>query len=193
MIAPPPPAPPAWLHDADVYGSWQDEPVGESVPTRPATSYAEAKLVAERELGAVSLRVATAYGPGETGLRAIPAVIRALSAGEPPVVHGDGGDVHDYVHVDDVAAAFLNAAGSSLDSAVLNIGSGIGRTTLEVLKTVASALGVEPHVRYEPSPRAPAQLVLDPAAARLVLGFEPRRDFEAVVREEAEWLRRVTP
>jgi nucleoside-diphosphate-sugar epimerase len=182
---------------ADVYGAWHDEPVAEGTQPRPATAYAHAKLEAERliaaECGArghVCLRIGTVFGPGEDGPRAIPAFARALSRGVPAVVHGDGTDVRDYVHVSDVAAATLNAALADDPPPVVNVGSGVGRTTLEVLQEVARAVGAAPLVRHEPSTRLPSRLVLDVGLARRALGVEPRLDFAALVAGEAGWLRR---
>jgi UDP-glucose 4-epimerase len=182
---------------ADVYGPRHDGLVAEETRPRPVTPYAKAKLEAERLVadafgageGYVCERIATVYGPGENGPRAIPSFVRAFSRGVLPVVHGDGTDVRDYIHVDDVAAATLNAAVGPCDARVVNIGSGVGRTTLDVLRAVAAALGVEPLARYELSRRPPSRLVLDPGRARRALGFEPRRDFERAVRDEALWLR----
>ena len=92
---------------ADVYGPWHDEPVDESTPPAPATPYAEAKLAAERLVlespGARCLRIATVFGPGELGPRAIPSFASALARGEPATLHGDGADLRDYVGVAEVA------------------------------------------------------------------------------------------
>jgi UDP-glucose 4-epimerase len=172
---------------ADVYGPWHDDPVSEDVPAAPATPYAVAKLEAERRLDAVSLRIATVFGPGENGPRAIPSFVRALRAGERPVVHGDGEDLRDYVHVVDVAAALLNAIVAE-PAGVLNVGSGTGRTTLEILEAVCRACGREPDAEHVPATRPSSRLVLDSARARDALGFLPTADFDAALAEEVRWL-----
>jgi UDP-glucose 4-epimerase len=177
---------------ADVYGPWHDEPVSEEGPPAPATPYAQAKLETENRLGelggCVSLRIATVFGPSEHATRAVPSFIRALAAGEEAVVHGDGTDVRDYVYVGDIAAAIVVAALGREVPETLNLGSGSGRSTLEVLEAVAAALETEPRSRFEPSRRAPSKLVLDVSRAGEALGFSPRTDFEALLREEAGWL-----
>jgi len=177
---------------ADVYGSWHDEPVGESTPPAPATPYAAAKLAAERCVlaspGAYCLRIATVFGPGELGPRAIPAFCRALARGELATLHGDGGDLRDYVGVAEVAAAIVNATASPDGPALLNLGSGSGRTTRSVLETVAAALGAAPAARSVPGARAPSRLVVDAGAARAALGFAADPDFAAAVRREVRWL-----
>lgn len=182
---------------ADVYGPRHDDPVTERTPPEPATPYAQAKLEAERALFAsgacVALRISTVFGPGENGPRAIPSFVRALSAGEDPVVHGDGTDVRDYVHVGDLAATIVNSCASNMDgrNTLLNIGSGVGRTTNEILSAVADTFGVEPRASYQSRTSRPSRLVLDITQARVLLGLAPRQDFKRALQEEVAWLRRL--
>jgi UDP-glucose 4-epimerase len=180
-----------------VYGLWHDQPVTEDAEPRPTSPYSKAKLRAEDELrqvavGGWSLRLGTVFGPGEYGPRAVPSFIRALLRGESPVVHGDGTDVYDYVHVRDVARAFVAACLDATHGhgAPINIGSGVGRTTLEVLRTVAQAIDRPPTSRMIPSSREGARLVLRCDRARRELGFLARESFHEGVLEEARWLSR---
>ena len=183
---------------AEVYGDWCDRPVREDDVPSPSRPYAVAKLEAERLVGeaadrhgvtATCLRISTVFGPGENRPRAIPAFIRAHMRREPPVVHGDGSDVHDYVFVDDVAGAILNACRpDSAAERVVNVGSGVGRSTLDVLRTVNKVMGAGLPARHEPSPRPATRLVLDPARAERQLAFRPRMDFEAALADEVAWL-----
>jgi len=180
----------------DVYGPWHASAVDEETEPAPATPYAVAKLEAEEAVAELTsclvLRIATVYGPREDGPRAIPSFVRAIRRGEAPAIHGDGSDVRDYVHVRDVAAAFVNAAIRVLDRRdrrlVVNVGSGIGRTTLEVLHSVAAIMDVATRPRHVPIRRPPSRLVIDPALARRLLRFHPRSDFDAALREEVAWL-----
>jgi nucleoside-diphosphate-sugar epimerase len=184
---------------ADVYGPKHDRPVSELEAPRPVSAYGRAKLEAERLIAAAggprfaALRIATVFGPGENGPRAIPAFVRAFHAHRSPVVHGDGSDVRDYVHVGDVAAAVVNASllvrETRGEELVLNVGSGRGRTTTDVLAAVAETMGVVPSARYEPSTRPPSRLVLDMTRAVDVLGIRPRDDFQTALGEEVAWLR----
>ena len=182
---------------ADVYGPWSDSPVTEHTAPGPATPYAIAKLEAERLVadacrpsrGSVSLRLSTIFGPHEHAARAIPAFIRALRAGERPIVHGDGSDVRDYAYVDDVAEAVVRCAldprAFSTSAPVVNVGSGVGRTTLDVLSAVGAVLGLSVEARHVPSARPPSRLVVDPARARSLLGLENRTSFHEGLRLEA--------
>jgi nucleoside-diphosphate-sugar epimerase len=183
--------PVVFASSADVYGAWHDAAVTEDTECEPATPYAVAKLEAERGLpgAATVLRVATVFGAGELGPRAIPSFIKAALRGEPGVLHGGGRDVKDYVGLADVAGAFLaSAVTPSPEPRVLNIGSGVGRSTADVLAAVSRVLGAEARADDVPSPRSPARLVVSPGRARAELGFDPSADFDAGLRAEAAWL-----
>jgi UDP-glucose 4-epimerase len=180
-----------------VYGLWHDQPVTEDAVPRPASPYAEAKLEAEDEVrrrarGGWSLRLGTVFGPGECGPRAVPSFIRAFLRGEVPVVHGDGTDIYDYVHVRDVARAIVTACvdARNSDGKPVNVGSGIGRTTLDVVQSVARAVDRAPESRMAPGRRGRARLVLSCERARRELGFVAQERFEEGVREEVAWMKR---
>jgi UDP-glucose 4-epimerase len=70
-------------------------------------------------LETVSLRYFNVYGPRQDPDSAyaavIPKFIAALRAGEPPVIHGDGGQSRDFAFIDDVVAANLAAATAPTD------------------------------------------------------------------------------
>ena len=186
---------------ADVYGPWRDEPVDERAEPAAVSPYAVAKLEAERRLGDLLgpngltvLRLATVFGPGEHKLRAIPAFIRALLDGEEPVLHREGTDVRDYVHVEDVAAAIVNACLRPTEVPAINVGSGVGRSTRDVLDAVARVMGTRAAADSGPSLRPRSRLILDcglarararlPAARRLRGGIGGRG---SLARGAASW------
>jgi UDP-glucose 4-epimerase len=165
---------------AAVYGQPDKLPTPERAPLRPLTPYGTAKAAAEAYLdlyrrlyglSTLTLRMANVYGPrqdphGESG---VVAIFNGAAAEQRPVtVHGDGHQTRDYVHVDDVARAFLLAAGTATTGAV-NIAT--GRETS--VRQLAELLGVE--VLQGPGrvgeiPRS----CLDPAAANRRLGWSAR-------------------
>lgn len=198
-------------------GGW--DPVGpDGVPLIPlptpegkrpnlASVYALTKYVQERltltvapayGMQGVALRLFNVYGPGQalsnpyTGVLAIFAS-RLLNR-ERPLVFEDGEQRRDFVHVEDVARAFLlalehpDAAGQ-----VFNIGSGRDVSILQVGQALADAMGV-PHLSPEVMGKARVgdirHCFADLSHARRVLGFRPRRGFEDSLGELAEWVRR---
>jgi UDP-glucose 4-epimerase len=96
---------------------------------------------------------------------------------------GDGSAVRDYIYIDDVAEALVLAGRSRLSRHVLNIGSGIGRSLLEVVRTIEHILGRAVPVRHEPARAFDVPVsVLDVRCAQEVLGWRARVPFEEGVR-----------
>ena len=169
-----------------IYGEAQEIPAPESHPNAPEAPYGQSKYAAEgycelfrRLIGVstVSLRYGNVYGPrqdplGEAGVIAI--FCGKLRAGERPVVFGDGLQTRDYVHVDDVVAANLAAAGSDV-SGPINIGTGVESNVLELIEALA------PHAHADFTPNHEAErpgevrhIALDASRARETLGWESK-------------------
>jgi dTDP-L-rhamnose 4-epimerase len=182
------------------------------VPTpegkRPALAsvYAITKYVQERltltlapayGMQGVALRLWNAYGPGQalsnpyTGVLAIFAA--RLHNGQPPVIFEDGRQLRDFVHVEDVADAFLlaldrpDAAGG-----VFNIGSGEQRNVTEVAALLAEAMGrrIAPEIAGKARAGDIRHCVPDLSLAQSRLGYVARRDFRDGLAELAEWVAR---
>ena len=169
-----------------VYGVTGPEPIAETAPTDPVSAYGIAKLVAEKLLAlserqggprAAIARIANPYGSFQDGARGqglVAATLHALRAGQPVEVWGDGGIVRDYLHIDDVVRALLLAAAEDGPRGVFNLGSGIGRSIVEVIAGVGEAAGITPRIVHRPARPAdvPAN-VLDCARLR-GLGWVPQ-------------------
>ncbi|MFC7540307.1 NAD-dependent epimerase/dehydratase family protein [Siccirubricoccus deserti] len=59
-----------------------------------------------------------------------------MRKGERPVIIGDGREVHDYIHVTDVAAGCLAAMASDSHGHVLNLVTGVDSTLTQVVQAV---------------------------------------------------------
>ncbi len=183
------------------------------VPTpetkRPALAsvYAITKYVQERltltlapayGMEGVALRLWNVYGPGQalsnpyTGVLAIFA--SRLLNGQPPMIFEDGLQRRDFVHVADVAQAFVlalehpQAAGG-----VFNIASGVDRTVQEVAKLLAGAMGrrsITPEITGKARAGDIRHCIADITLARRQIGFAPRTDFVEGLAELAEWVAR---
>jgi UDP-glucose 4-epimerase len=170
-----------------IYGDVEpsDLPVKESQPQRPVSPYGVAKkvvgdyLFAYRELHQLeftALALANVFGPrqdphGEAGVVAI--FGGRLLAGEPCTIFGDGSQTRDYVYVDDVVDAFVRAAtrGSGL---VLNIGTGVETSVLQLHDQMTGALGVKRAPEFAPARAGELQRSsLDPSRAALHLDWKP--------------------
>ncbi len=183
----------------------------EPIPTpewkRPtlASVYAITKFVQERltltlapayGMEGVALRLWNAYGPGQalsnpyTGVLAIFA--SRIHNGKPPVIFEDGAQRRDFVHVEDVARAFLLALDHpKAAGGVYNIGSGEDRSVNEVATLLAEAMG-RPDLKPEIAGQARAgdirHCIPDIDKAMEELGYEPQQDFRAGLQELAEWV-----
>jgi UDP-glucose 4-epimerase len=206
---------------AAVYGMVDEGYADEESPTRPINAYGTSKLVSEwmlRDVAAVNdfryvaLRYFNVAGsdpggrigqstPGATLLAKV--ACEAMVGKRPHVaVFGndyptpDGTGMRDYLHVEDLAAAHLNAldylrkGGKSL---TLNVGYGHGYSVREVLRMVET-VGGKPLVVREEGRRAgdPAYLVARADRIRQELGWRPRYDdLEAIVTHSLAWERKL--
>ena len=104
----------------------------------------------------------------------------------------DGTCIRDYIHVDDLGRAHLDALdylASGNDSVVLNCGYGNGYTVREVIETVKRVSGTDFPVALE-SRRAgdPPELIAANDRIRKVLGWRPQfDDIEFIVRTAYDW------
>ncbi len=149
---------------------------------------------------AVALRMFNVFGAGQalsnpyTGVLAIFAA-RILN-GQPPMIFEDGQQQRDFVHVEDVARAYVLALEEpKAAGGVFNIGSGQQSTVEDVALLLANEMG-HPDIQPEFLNKARAgdirHCFADLTHARDVLGFEPKRTLADGVPELAEWLARQT-
>ncbi|MGH9303591.1 MAG: NAD-dependent epimerase/dehydratase family protein, partial [Acidimicrobiales bacterium] len=163
----------------------EDLPVPEHAPQGPLSPYGVSKksaidyMIAYRHLHGLeftALALANVYGPrqdpyGEAGVVAIFAA--HLVAGEPCTVNGDGLFTRDYVYVDDVVDAFVRA-GRRGGGLVLNVGTGIETSVLDLYRTMARSAGVTAQPRHGPErPGDVRRSALDPDRASIHLGWKP--------------------
>ena len=172
--------------------SW--EPVDEQAPLQPRSSYAASKVAQEhfaaawaRQLpgGVLALRYHNVYGPNmpqDTPYSGVAAVFRsALERGEPPTVFEDGGQMRDFVHVSDVAAANVLAVEKVADVppdtfAAYNICSGQPVSIADVARHLTAGAGRvdAPVVTGEFRAGDVRHIVASPALADAELGFTAR-------------------
>jgi dTDP-L-rhamnose 4-epimerase len=161
--------------------------VGEDAPLRPRSLYAASKTAQEHYALAwsestggsvVALRYHNVYGPDmprDTPYSGVAAIFRsAIEKGEPPKVFEDGGQMRDFVHVDDVAAA--NVAAVAVDRGgftAANVCSGQPISIMEVATQLCEARdsAVSPVVTGQYRSGDVRHIVADPARAADVLGF----------------------
>ncbi|MBN8901946.1 MAG: NAD-dependent epimerase/dehydratase family protein [Rhodospirillales bacterium] len=183
-------------------------PVPTTEAKRPslASVYAITKFVQERMvltvapaygMEAAALRLFNVYGPGQalsnpyTGVLAIFAAM--LLNGNGPQVFEDGAQRRDFVHVEDVARAFVLALERpEAVGQVFNIGSGQAVTIRQVAEELATAMGrrdIRPVLLGKARTGDIRHCFADIGAAQATLGFAPERNFGNSLAELAEWVR----
>jgi UDP-arabinose 4-epimerase len=199
---------------AAVYGNPVVVPIREDESRKPVNPYGEAKLFVERMLHwyglahglkSVALRYFNAAGADPDGDLAemhdpethlIPLAFEAAMGKRVLDLYGtdyptpDGTCVRDYIHVNDLAKAHilsLDYMRGGGESTAMNLGTGVGQSVLEVLRTVAEVTGRE--VPHKVQPRRlgdPPELVADPSLAQSTLGWKAEyRDLKRIV--ETAW------
>jgi UDP-glucose 4-epimerase len=202
---------------AAVYGIPPDDVASETSPTAPINAYGTSKLMSEwmlRDVAAssplryVALRyfnVAGSDSSGRIGQATRKATLLVKVACEAVVgkrphvsIYGtdyatpDGTGIRDYIHVEDLATAHLDAlaylrtGGASL---VLNVGYGHGYSVREVLQSVERVAGHPLTIREEPRRAGdPPSLVARADRIRFELGWKPRLDdLDTIVRTALHW------
>mgnify|MGYP000961478930 CR=1 FL=1 len=147
-----------------IYGDQSQIPYKESYEVKPRSPYAVSKLAAEhyvRTIGmqagveAVCLRIFNAYGPGQrislSHPPIIPNFLMHAMTNSSVVVHGDGTQTRDYVYIDDLINAMVSAAtAEGVDQEVINIGSGVETSVLELVRLVRLVTEKKPEEIFNP-------------------------------------------
>jgi UDP-glucose 4-epimerase len=102
-------------------------------------------------------RITNPYGPGQPKARTAYGVINRMIhlaiADRPLTIYGDGEQLRDYIHVDDVATALVAMAASPVaDGRAYNVGSGTGTKMIDLAKQVIAIAGTGriEHVDWPP-------------------------------------------
>lgn len=184
-----------------VYGVPETIPIPEDHPTNPLVSYGITKLAIEKYLHLhhilhgldyCILRVANPFGEWQrvSAAQGLVAVFlhRAL-CGKAIEIWGDGRVVRDYIYVGDVADALIRAIYYRGDERIFNIGSGEGRSILDVLSAIERLTGSPLRTEFQPS-RAfdvPSN-ILDIRRAAALLEWQPRTNFSEGLQLTAKWI-----
>ncbi|MDO5531358.1 dTDP-glucose 4,6-dehydratase [Sutterella sp.] len=193
----------------EVYGSLgpSDAPFTESTPLRPNSPYAASKAAADHFVRAwhetyglpvLITRCSNNYGPRQFPEKLIPLMILSALEGKPLPVYGTGGNIRDWLHVEDHCEALALVLERGQPGGTWNIGGGSGRTNMEAVGAVCSLLD-------ELRPRADGRSYLEQIRhvedraghdfryatdfSRITreLGWRPRRRFEEGLAETVRW------
>jgi UDP-glucose 4-epimerase len=172
-----------------VYGAQVAQPLHEDLVPAPDSPYAVSKLSAEyyvKTIGqlwgieTVTLRIFNAYGPGQhlpaDHPPVIPYYLRQATKGGSLIVHNSGTQTRDFVYLDDVVSALLQAGlAADVDGATINIGSGREVSVLNLVKTVLELTGADTEAIYNhKASGGVSRMRADITRAELLLGYQPQ-------------------
>ena len=177
-----------------VYGQSQAVPIAEDHPTLPISPYGLTKLTIEHYaylfsvshgLNYISLRPGNPYGLGQIPCRGqgfIATALALIEQNKAVQVFGPQGTIRDYLEINDLTAGILAAMDHGQAGQIYNIGSGVGRSNLDVLNTltpIVAKLGHEVQIEQLPArPFDVAVNVLDSSKLTNISGWRPKIDLQ---------------
>jgi dTDP-glucose 4,6-dehydratase len=200
----------------EVYGTLgADGAFSEETPYAPNSPYAASKASADHlvrayvhtyDLPALVTNCSNNFGPFQFPEKLIPLMVLNGLEGRPLPIYGDGGQVRDWLHVDDHCAGLLLVLRAGRPGEKYNIGGGGERTNLSVVDALCEGLeacrpahsnpalrarGVEAYAALKTfvadRPGHDRRYAIDAAKIRRELGWRPRREFAGALRETVRW------
>jgi dTDP-glucose 4,6-dehydratase len=190
----------------EVYGTLgPDGLFSEQTPYAPNSPYAASKASADHlvrsyfhtyKLPVVITNCSNNYGPRQFPEKLIPLMVLNALDGRPLPIYGDGGNIRDWLHVDDHCAGLLLVLAKGRVGEKYNVGGGNERTNLQVVDAICDAVDA---LRPQPASRKTLKTfvadrpghdrryAIDATKIRRELGWSPRHAFEEGLRETARW------
>ena len=178
----------------------KDHPIRETDSLEPSGIYASAKAAASLIAPAIAeqcgisllvMRLFTVYGPFEREDKFVPYIILSLLNGKVPELTTCR-QVRDYIYVEDVVEAYLEAADISIDEPLtLNIGSGIPITLRDLAQNISKFFN-NAKVLFDAIPHRKKdiwQAYADITKAREVLGWQAKTPLEEGLLNTIKWFK----
>jgi dTDP-glucose 4,6-dehydratase len=192
----------------EVYGSLG--PTGkftETTPYAPNSPYSASKAASDHLVRAyhhtyglpvLISNCSNNYGPYQFPEKLIPLMILNAIDGKKLPVYGDGTNVRDWLHVEDHCEALELILAQGIPGEVYNIGGDAERSNLEIVRTICrivdefwpdvSGCKCESLITFVPDrPGHDQRYAIDAAKIKRQLGWSPRRQFDAGIRQTVEW------
>ncbi len=186
---------------ASVYGEPETLPMGEDGPFNPVTPYCLSKLAAEHLLAFYgrttglewnALRYFNVYGPGQKVSAYYTSVVlhflNRIAADEAPIIDGEGAQSMDFIHVDDIATATVDAMECEASGYSMNVGTGISTSIAQLAEILLDAAGSDVDPIFNPRDVIVSRRAADISLAAEVMGWQPKIAVDVGLRELAESL-----
>lgn len=188
---------------ASIYGMAENFPTTESHhPYNNRTLYGAAKAFNEGlfrsfyemyGLNYIGLRYFNVYGPRMDIYGVYTEVLirwmERITAGQPPLIFGNGEQTMDFVYIEDIARANILAAKADITDMVFNIASGVETSLNDLAHSLLKVMGSDLQPEYKPERQVnPVQRRLaDVSQAKQLLNFESHVSLEAGLSRLVTW------
>ncbi len=152
-----------WSSSASVYGDAVQLPMTENHPFNNKNFYGASKIAGEAMatafndrygLSVIGLRYMNVYGPHQDQTAAytgvVPIMLNKIESNEAPTINGDGSQAYDFVYVEDVARANVQALLSDQDFGMYNVGTEVQTTINELCEMILKLKESDLKVEYNP-------------------------------------------
>ncbi len=190
-----------------IYGEAQMIPISEDHPKHPISPYGVTKQTLERYaylyaathgLRVTCLRPANPYGEGQlpfTGQGFIATAMMLAMRGQAVQVFGPHGSIRDYLYVGDLIDAIIRVLDAEHSGQTYNVGSGIGRSNLDVLtamRPLLAELGKKVQIIHQPERVFDVRVnILDSGNLSRRTGWKLGVGFEEGLLRTFDWLKRA--
>jgi dTDP-glucose 4,6-dehydratase len=192
----------------EVYGSLGPEGrFTETSPYDPSSPYSASKAAADHfarayhrtyGLPVIVTNCSNNYGPYQFPEKLVPLMILNAIEGKPLPVYGDGGNVRDWLYVEDHCEALRGVLLAGRPGETYNIGGNCEMRNLEVVETICRVVDqLRPGLPHAPCrklmrfvtdrPGHDRRYAIDAAKIEHELGWRPRHDFESGLRATVAW------
>lgn len=183
-------------------------PTTEDSQIHPASIYGITKQVQEQmvimlgaslRVPAVALRYQNVYGPGQSLTNPYTGILSIFSTriknGNEIVIFEDGKESRDFVFIDDVVTATVASIElSDPGQHIINVGSGVRTSVLDVAQTLVASYGQDVPIRITGNFRIGdiRHNYADIDKAHLILNYTPKVTFQQGIKLFAEWVNAQT-
>lgn len=184
----------------EVYGSIEIGSWDENFPLLPNSPYSASKAGGEllarayhrtHNLDVVITRCSNNYGPFHFPEKLIPLFITNLLEGKKVPVYGTGGNVRDWLHVDDHCRAIHRVLMDGRSGEVYNIGGGRELTNVEITHLILDEMGFDDSsiIYVEDRKGHDLRYSVNWQKINSELAYEPTVKFEDGLRQTISWYR----
>lgn len=194
-----------WSSSASVYGDALELPMTEEHPFNNKNFYGASKIAGEAMATAfndryglkiIGLRYMNVYGPHQDQTAAytgvVPIMLNKIEANEAPSINGDGSQAYDFVYVEDVARANVQALISNQDFGMYNVGTEVQTTINELCEMILKLKESDLKVQYNPYSEDDARsMVKNRIGSRVKaeqdLGFKYKYELKEGLEKLIQW------